>query len=110
MSTATTPKFKGIQVELGNVSYVVPPLPLGALEVFQDRMSTFTGGMDPESIRFTIDVAHASLKRNYPDLTRDDVAELIDVGNMQEILDAVLDVSGLKRKAAEAAAAGKAPA
>lgn len=98
----STPKFKGIPVELAGVVYIVPALALGSLETFQDRMAGFKGGLDKESVAFTLDITHAALKRNYPEITRAEVADAVGVDNMQEVLDAVLDVSGIKRKALEA--------
>ena len=99
-------KVKGIPMLLGGTEYVVPPLALGALEQFQDRINSFTGDVsDLKQVGAVIDIAHAALKRNYPELPRETVAnDLIDVGNMIEIFEAVMDVSGLKRKAKEQAA------
>ena len=104
----TLVKFKGISLELGGKAYVVPPLNLGALEQFQDRLEKFSGGIDPESVKTVIDVTHAALQRNYPDITRNDIAELIDVGNMSEVMQAVMDVSGLRRRGLEASAVASA--
>ena len=95
-------KHKGISITFGDQKLVVPPLALGALEQLQERVSKFSGDIrDKEQIATVIDAAHAAIKRNYPDMTRDDVADLIDVGNMAEVFEAVMDVSGLKRKALE---------
>lgn len=95
--------LKGIIVELGDGQpYTVPPLSLGSLEVLQERLEQFTGGTDRQSVALIVDTAFAALKRNYPDLTRKQVLDLLDVGNMQEVFEACMDVSGLKRKATEA--------
>lgn len=99
-------KIKGITLELGGVNFVVPPLPLGALELLQERIEVFTGGLDKGSVATVIDCLHASLKRNYPETTREVAAELVDVGNMGDVMQAVMDVSGMNRKKIEAAAAG----
>jgi hypothetical protein len=48
-----------------------------------------------------IDTAHAALRRNYPDTTREDVADMLGLENMVEVMECVMDVSGLKRKAVE---------
>lgn len=55
--------------------------------------------LNPESITTILETVYASLGRNYPNLSRDDVAELVDLANMFDVLGAVLDVSGIKRKA-----------
>lgn len=96
-------KIKGLPVVLGGDTYIVPPIALGALEQLQERITSFTGDVtDLKQVATVIDAAHSALKRNYPDMTRDQVADLIDVGNMADVFEAVMDVSGLKRKGIEA--------
>lgn len=99
-----TARIPGITLRLADGDYVVPPLSLGALEQLQSQIASFTGNvLDAGQVATVIDATHAALRRNYPDLTRDAVAELIDVGNMVEVFEALMDVSGLKRKAQESA-------
>lgn len=103
-----TVRFKGIEFELGGDIYVVPPIALGDLEVLQDRLAKFEEfRLDSESARLIADVAHRALRRNYPDMTLEQVSELVDVGNATELLGAVMDVSGMRRREIEA---GKTPA
>jgi hypothetical protein len=90
--------IKGVWMDLGGQIYTVPPLSLGAVEALQDRLASFTGG-DLKSVGTVIDALHMALVRNYPEITREQVAEMVDLGTMQEIMEAVMDVSGLKRKA-----------
>lgn len=94
--------IKGIDMELGGKVLTIPPLNLAALEQLEDRLHSFTGGLDKASISLVLDAAHMSLKRNYPDLTREHVADFIDVSNMEAVMEAVMDISGLKRKGIEA--------
>lgn len=98
-----TTKFKGIKLNLQGQDFVVPPLNFRSLQEMQARIASFTGGVDPESISLVVDAAHAALSRNYPDLSKDAVIDLLDLENMLSIMEAVMDVSGLKRKAQEAA-------
>lgn len=100
-----TPKVKGVQVEFADGTVLtVPPLNLAAVEMLQERLVKFTGGMDKESIGLVVDATLAALQRNYPDMTREHlVNSLLDLGNMQEVMEAVMDVSGLKRKEQEKA-------
>lgn len=100
-------KFPGIPVTLGGDVFIIPPLSLNALRQLQPALAKFTGGVDDESIVTVIDAAHASLARNYPTMDKNMVADLIDVGNMKDIMEAVMDVSGLKRKAGEQPASGE---
>lgn len=102
-------KVKGIPVELGGEALIVPPLSLGSLEQLQAGIAGFTGDVfDKAQIALVIDAALAALRRNYPEMTRERVAEFIDVANMPEVFEALMDVSGLKRKSMEAVTPGEA--
>lgn len=95
-------KVKGTPVELGGTVYIVPPLSLGAVEQLQDRISAFSGDLaDMSQVGLVIDVAHASLKRNYPEMTRDQVADIVDLGDMAKVFEAVMAVSGLVKRVDE---------
>jgi hypothetical protein len=96
-------KFKGVEVEFSNgEKMIVPPLTLGNLETFQERLMKFKGGIDIDSISLVLDCTTLALQRNYPKITRDKVAsELVDLGNMENVMLAVMDVSGLRRKEQE---------
>lgn len=99
--------IKGIKLVMGGVEYEVPPLALGDLERYQDQLAGYSGGIDAASVSTVIDIAHAALRRNYGQITREDVGALVDLGNMAEVFEAVMDVSGLKRKQLETGAEGK---
>lgn len=102
----TMEPIPGIAFDFGGSKiYTLAPLTLGALERLQDGLQALAtdAALAPTSVKTVVSVAHASLLRNYPTLTRDDVLELLDVGNMADVADAVMDVSGLRRKALEEA-------
>lgn len=101
-------KVKGIRLLLGGRDWVVPPLNLAALEQLQEQLARFSGGLDADSVALVLDATTAALRRNYPDITREQVADMLDVANMAEVMEAVMDVSGLKRQAQEATPPGEA--
>lgn len=85
--------------------WIIPPLSLGDLEVLQERLSELRpGATDVGSIRTIVDAAHAAVRRNYPDVTREQVADAVDLGNMIDVIEAVMDVAGVKRKSLEVSA------
>lgn len=95
----------GIKVVLGGTEWVVPPLNFKALIDLKDRLAEFKpGSVDVNSVDTVLECVYRALKRNYPDVTKDMLAELIDLGNMVDVMQAVMDVSGLRRKQAEAEA------
>lgn len=108
----STPKIKGVPVEMGGEVYIIPPLTLGRLDYFRERIAKASGDganmLNPDTQRLALEVVHAALVRNYPDMTVDAVGEILDLGNMGEAFTATMDVSGVMRKAAEAAASGEA--
>ena len=91
-----TVKIKGIDINLSGVDYVVPPLNLASLQILQDKLATFTGGADVKSVGVVADCAHAALKRNYPEITREELLEVIDLGNMLELMNAIMGISGMQ--------------
>jgi hypothetical protein len=93
-------KVPGVELNLGGTIYTVPPLSLGTLEKLQKESKDFTAST--ASVTTVIDATTAALKRNYPEMTRDAVAELIDLSMMADVMGAVMDVSGIKRQAQEA--------
>lgn len=105
----STPRFKGVEVEFADgTRLVVPPMNLATIENLQERLATFTGGIDKNSIGLVVDATLASLQRNYPEITRERVInELLDVSNMEEVMAAVMDVSGLRRKGQQTGEAPK---
>ena len=88
-------KHKGVAIIFGDLELIIPPLNLRALEQLQEKISNFTGGISVDQVGIVADVSLAALQRNYPDMTRDDVSDLIDLGNMVEVMNAVMGVSGL---------------
>ena len=95
----------------GGKQMTIPPLSLGALEQLLDRINDVMAGgkMDATSIGTVIDAAHAALKRNYPELTREQVGDLVDLGNMREVLEATMSASGLEAKPVDASGEALAP-
>ena len=92
---SNTPKFKGVPVELGGTVYIIPPLSLGALETLESAMAEFQSGKN--QVKNSISIVHAALVRNYPEVTRAEVADLVDMQTAGAVVDAVMCVSGTKK-------------
>jgi hypothetical protein len=114
----------GVEITLADGKvYTFPPLALASLQKLQEKLFAYKGGVDADSVATVIMAAQQSLSRNYPEIKRADLVgvfteteegdivwitpALIDIGNMLDVMNAVMDVSGVKRKAQEA---GKAAA
>lgn len=98
------PRLPGIAVELDGREYVIPPVSIGALMQVQSKLESISAGniMSAENMDTIITVAHAAIRRNYPEVTREQLLEMIDIGNLKDVFNAVVDVSGLRRKAKDA--------
>lgn len=83
---------RGTAIKIDGQSFVFAPLSLGAVEKLLPALQ----GFKPNDVGTVIDVAFKSLKRNYPDITRDDVADMIFMDQLEEVMGAVMSVSGLK--------------
>lgn len=93
----------GAWVRMGDREWKVAPLNFKALrELSADvqRLASMERGKMPgaEEIAVLARVAHAALKRNYPDVTEDQVAEDLDFGNFGNVLGAVLGASSLTKR------------
>src|ERR1700731_3390182 len=96
----------GTTVNLGGQDYIVPPLALGQLRVLMPRVQQLAGldatQMGDAQLKTLIEILTAALQRNYPELTTDQVENLLDLGNAVPVLNAIL--GGIKLPAAEPAA------
>ncbi len=79
-------KFPGLLVTLGDRQLVMPPLNAKAAKAFWPRMLALQTGEERDILDLGAGVTHACLVRNYPELTRDQVDEWVDLGNVEELL------------------------
>ena len=84
--------FRGVPIELDRV-YIVPPLSMRQVRELSPKLDLMKQG-SAGAQDHVMDVILAAMQRNYPDMTRQQVAELIDLGTMQTCMAAVMKVSG----------------
>lgn len=94
--------IEGKTINLGGTEYVVPPLNLGQIRRLQKDIEKINQldarSLDDNAVDTMIKIIHAGLSRNYPEMTKKQLEDLIDLGNMREVTQAVLGVSGLKKE------------
>ncbi len=91
-------KIPGAEMTLGGVAYVLAPLNAAAVKQYRDQIKlVFVGGLP--DIELVAKLAHASLRRNYPDMTLDQVEEFIDYSNLFDVWENLLNLSGLVAQA-----------
>jgi hypothetical protein len=91
----------GVAINLGGHDFVLAPLGLRLMREFQAKTEDLSK-RDPQPTpedwyALNVDAIVASLQRNYPDVTSENIADLLDSSNVQEALRFVLDQTGLKR-------------
>jgi hypothetical protein len=97
------PRFGGKLLTLGGRTFTVPPLGMKKLRDLLPRLEKLQsaeGITQAEQIDTVIEAAVAAIQRNYPDVTAEELLELVDLSNVGELFAAVMgrDATG---KAAE---------
>lgn len=98
-----TGKRGGEWVTLGEEAYRIPPLGFRAVQELQDEvqgLASIGQRPTPEQMGTVSRIVHAAMVRNYPDLTVEEVDDMLDLGNYQEVLGAVLSIAGFKKAGA----------
>lgn len=92
--------IKGTQIKLGDTEYMVPTLNFDALQEREADiavMLAIAGIPKKPEVQAFVRVVHAALARNYPDLTVEQVAKVVDLSNFTALLKAVVSVNALDK-------------
>lgn len=90
----------GVTVKLAGKDYVIPPLTFKALRKLQPKLAVINSmGSVPtdEQMQAVVDLVHGAMVRNYPEMTANDVEELLDMKNTPTVIQALMGVSGLEK-------------
>lgn len=94
-ATKLQPGVPGKAMNLAGSEYIIAPLNLRQLEELGDVIDGVNKLVTLRDVsRAALALAHASLSRNYPEITKAKVAEIVDVGNMRDVIETVLTTSG----------------
>ena len=96
-------KHEGLKINLGGEERVVPPLSFKRLRNLKAEMEVIqtvqTGTeLTDEQAGAMIKIVHAAITRNYPDMTEDELSEMLDLGNIGKITKAVMGQSGFEAR------------
>lgn len=98
-----TERYEGTPVTVGDKTYIVPPLSLGKMRKYLPMIKQLTSGVEldalnDEHFEMSSDIVFSSLKRNYPDLSKEFMEEeILNIDNLKEFIEAVCSASGLVR-------------
>ena len=85
----------GKHITLNGREFIVPAAPLSCVRRHHDVFE----GTAPVTLLIMAEIIHAALRRNYPELTQDELEnEYLDVANMKEVFNIVMNVSGAEPK------------
>jgi len=93
---------KGVLITLGKKDYIVPPLNFDAIELFEERIENMPNLTVIKQVSLMVDICHCAILRNYPDVTRKEVAKFLDFTNISDVFTTVMASSGLVGTAQEA--------
>jgi hypothetical protein len=99
---APTKNKGGEWVQLGLEEYRIPPLGFAAIKDMQANLEVLqgmTGAPTGDQMKVVAEVVHAAMRRNYPDITPEQVLDMLDLGNFQRVFGAVLGMSGYRKAA-----------
>ncbi len=89
----------GIQVKMGGREFIIPPLNFSSLRKYLPKIQEMMAEKDPlKLLDINSEILLAALRRNYPELKIDELEELLDFKNVQEIIEALMEASGLKKQ------------
>ncbi len=96
----STVKIPGVLLNLGGRDFIVPPLNFRALRQIQPKLASLTTGNaipDEAQLDSIQEIVHLAVCRNYPDMQRAELDDLLDLDNLKEVITAIMGVSGLAR-------------
>lgn len=90
----------GVTIRLGRRDFIVPPLNLRGVRKIEPLLPVLSGqgGGEANFIDAAVQVLHLAMARNYPSITRDEIEDMVDLGNLPRLIEAVLSVSGFGPK------------
>ena len=102
----------GVEMQLGEHLYTVPPMLLkdlsatvreGLLQKLSGIQKRVAEGEEDAALfddgfNALVTLTHRSLKRNYPEITTEQIEDLLDVGNAEQVMETVLTANRINRR------------
>jgi hypothetical protein len=92
-------KFEGVPVKIGGQEYIVPPLSIKGFKAMKGQIEALKNmapgrAMTDEQIDGVMKIIHCALSRNYPELTLDQIEEMLDFGNIGPLINTITRAGG----------------
>lgn len=99
--------IEGVKISIGAKEFIVPALSFKQLRQLMPKikgMAVVGAEITDEQMGDIVEVVHAAVSRNYPELAKDYLEENIDMNNVRPIINAIMGQSGLVKTSGEATA------
>jgi len=95
--------FEGTTLKIGDKDYVVPALTIKQIRTLKSdiqelRQLKDAVNIEDEKLDKMISVIYAAISRNYPDITREELENNLDMNNIQDVILIILGASGIVEK------------
>lgn len=92
------PNYEGEPVKIGNRTFVIPSLSTSQAKKLWPELITINQGVTvenvPERNERMLQILHAAISRNVPELTVDELADLVSVSQLADLVVKVAEQSG----------------
>ena len=95
--------IEGVEMKIGRQTLIVPPLNFKSLRRLRPQISLLgaldanAAEMSDEAVDALFEIIHTALRRNYPNLAREQIEEDLDIANAPKIITAIMNSAGLTR-------------
>ena len=92
------PKYEGVPVWMDGREWIIPPLSLGQFRKHHGTLTNLDATPQnwEELIATRTPIILGAIQRNYPDVTEEQLLEMIDLRTYREILEAIMHSSGMR--------------
>lgn len=96
----STTRFPGLSIKVGERTLLVPPLSFNQLEAHKEDLEAIdeveknpADALKNGAFRRMLVLMHAAVSRNYPEMSLEDVGDLVDLANFKQFVQAVTGAS-----------------
>jgi hypothetical protein len=86
---APAPRYKGVRITAGGRTFILPSLSIRMVIDHRETLESLEasgGTFAPGYLGMVIDLTLLALRRNYPNATKEEVEEFLDLGNVKDII------------------------